>query len=103
MPCAIKCVHADPATGARTMTGTAEWLIYDRERDEAEYIADVHVRRRGVEAAGRLDHVRAVGLGPVHHTWSTPPQLSTESSSTAMPRGSAVRLHAFSDPQRCRR
>ncbi|KAK4553308.1 hypothetical protein LTR86_009608 [Recurvomyces mirabilis] len=29
---AIKCVHADPDTGKKTVVGFAEWFIYDRPR-----------------------------------------------------------------------
>lgn len=37
IPCAIKCVHHDAATGKDTIVGFAEWFIYDRHRESEEY------------------------------------------------------------------
>lgn len=39
LPCAIKCIHRDPATGTETIVGAALWHIYNRERTEEEYMA----------------------------------------------------------------
>jgi len=39
LPCAIKCVHTDPAEGKETLVGAALWHIYNRERTQEEYMA----------------------------------------------------------------
>ncbi|KAJ6779532.1 hypothetical protein PWT90_07853 [Aphanocladium album] len=44
-PFAIKCVHTDPATGAETIVGTAEWAVYDRERTPEEWVVDPYTNR----------------------------------------------------------
>lgn len=61
-PQVIKCVHTDPATGAQTIIGTAQWTIYDRERhskeewerenytNRFEYIPDEEVRKTAIGA-----------------------------------------------------
>ena len=39
LPCAIKCVHVDTATGSEMIVGAALWHIYNRERTPEEFMA----------------------------------------------------------------
>jgi GNAT superfamily N-acetyltransferase len=41
----IKCVHTDPATGEEKIIGFAEWLVWERERTEEEYMQENYLMR----------------------------------------------------------
>lgn len=43
LPCAIKCVHTDPSTGATSIAGCAEWFTYDGPRTPEQYTPSPHL------------------------------------------------------------